>query len=84
MSSVSWASRSDERSFQQKKKVNRRVHETQIGLQVFCVGRNGTERYPEVEAVKRVSTVTVNGETRVIKCCHRIMVSRWHINVETF
>ena len=24
------------------------------------------------------------GNTRVIKCCHRIMVSHWHINVDTF
>lgn len=47
-----------------KKQVYRKVHETQILLQVLCVGSDVTERCPEVEAVKRgrASTVRVNGK----------------------
>lgn len=50
--------------FSKKKKVNKKVHETQISLQVLCVGRDGIERCPEVEAARRgrVSTDRVNGE----------------------
>lgn len=39
-----------------------------------------------MEAVRDVGSAQLGlmGNTRVIKCCHRRMLSHWQVNVETF
>lgn len=86
MSSISWASRSDGHSIQQKRRWLGKCMRHKYDCKSFVWEAMELRDVLKWRLSREVGSAQLGlmWNARVIKCCHRIMVFQWHVNVETF